>query len=125
MAALFDDTVLNAALDTIDNGNALHICSGAQPANRAAVISQSLADTTLASGDFTDADHPTSGRQVTVAAKSAVAVDVTGTPTFYCVVDATLLLAMTEVDPASPSLTSGSTVDIPAVVFSVADPTVV
>jgi hypothetical protein len=122
VAFFFNDTALDALLGVIDGANALHICSGTAPANRAAVISASLADVAVDAGDFTLADHATSGRQVTVAAQTGVAVDVSGTPTYYCLIDGTNILAYTEVNPASPNLTSGSTVDIPAVVFSVADP---
>lgn len=125
MAAFISDTALDAALGVIDNATALHICSGTAPADRAAVISASLADVAVDAGDFTLADHATSGRQVTVAAQSGVTVDVSGTPTYYCLIDGTNILAYTEVNPSSPNLTSGSTVDIPAVIFSVADPTVV
>lgn len=123
MAFLLHDTVLDAPAAVIDNATALHICSGT-PTDRATAVSQSLADVAVAPGDFTSANHATSGRQVTVAVKNGVTVDVTGTAAHYCLVDATTLLAMTEVDPASPGLTSGSTVNIPAVVFSFADPVV-
>lgn len=122
MAFSLHDTVLDAPAGVIDNATALHIVSGVAPTTRAAVISQNLADVVVAPADFTVADHATSGRQVTVAAKSGVTVDVSGTATHYCLIDATNLLAMTEVDPVSPALTAGSTVNIPAVVFSFADP---
>lgn len=128
MAALFDNSVLDAALDEIGGANALHVCKGT-PTDYASAVnpSNSLASVTLDSGDFTKADHATSGRQITVAAQGDVEVDANGTPAYYCLVNTSTstLLAMTEVDDASPDLTSGSTTDIPAVTFSVADPTVV
>lgn len=123
MAFFYNDTALDALLGVIDNANALYIIKGTAPADRAAVVgSNALADVTLSGGDFTLANHATSGRQVTVAAKSGVTVDASGTPSYYCLIDGTNLLAYTEVNPSSPDLTSGSTVDIPAVIFSVADP---
>ena len=123
MPALFDDAVLDAALDEIATATTLHICEGT-PADFTAVGTSSLASVALTSGDFTKANHATSGRQVTVAAKAGVSVAETGTPGHYCLVDGTTLLARTEVNPASPDLTQNSTVDIPAVTFSVADPVV-
>lgn len=124
MPALFDDTVLNASLNAIAAATTLHICSGT-PTDFASVGSNSLASVALTSGDFAQANHPTSGRQVTVAAQSDVEVTASGAPAYYCLVDTDTLLAMTEVDSASPDLTDGSSTDIPAVTFSVADPTVV
>lgn len=124
MPALFDDSVLDAALNKIATGTALHICSGT-PADRAGVLAASLASVAVDATDFALSNDETSGRQVTVAAQAAVPVTATGTPAHYAIIDATLLLARTEVDPTSPSLTSGSTTDIPAVQFEIADPVVV
>ena len=124
MPALFDDTVLDAALDVIATGTALHICSGT-PADRAAVLTNSLATVALDAGDFAKSNDEVSGRQVTVAAQAGVSVTASGVPAHYCIIDGTTLLARTEVDPTSPDLTSGSTTDIPAVAFEIADPTVV
>lgn len=121
MSFAFNDLVLDAALDKIATATTLRIVSGAAPTTVAAATSQTLATTAVTSGNFTKADH-TSGRKTTVAAKTGVAVTATGTPTHYVLVDATLVLAVTEVDPATPGFTSGSTTDIPAVVFAIGDP---
>lgn len=122
MPALYDDAVLDAALDKIATGTALHICSGT-PATRAAVLTASLATVALTSADFTKANGTTDGRKTTVVAKSGVAVTATGTAAHYCVIDATVLLARTEA--TGPGLTVGSTTDISATAFEVGDPTVV
>lgn len=124
MPALYDDSVLDAALDKIATATALHICSGT-PTTRAEAITNSLATVAVAGGDFTKANGTTDGRKVTVAAKSGVSVTTSGTAAHYCLIDASVLLARTEVDPASPALTSGSTTGIPAVAFELGDPTVV
>lgn len=126
MAALYDNSVLDAALNVIKNGaTSLRICSGT-PTDFATADSETLADVAVTSTDFTGpADHATSGRQVVVAAKADVPVDVGGTPTHYALVSGSVLLAMTEVNPSSPALTAGSSVDIPTVTFSIADPSVV
>lgn len=124
MPALFDSSVQDAALDKIATATALHICSGT-PTTRAAVLTNSLATVTVSSGDFTKAAGNVDGRKVTVAAKAGVAVTASGTAASYCLIDGTTLLARTDVDAASPALTSGSTTGIPAVVFEVGAPTVV
>lgn len=124
MPALFDDSVLDAALDKIATGTALHICSGT-PADRAAVLTNSLATIVLDAGDYVKANGTTDGRKVTVGAQLGVSVTATGTPAHYAIVDATVLLARTEVNPSSPGLTSGSTTDIPAVPFELGDPVVI
>lgn len=118
----FHNDVLDAALNELSEATALHITSGTAPTAVADVTSRSLATAAVTAGNFADADHSGGGRQTTVAAKSGVPVTATGTPTHYVLVDATRVLAVTEVDPATPGFTSGSTTDIPAVVFAVGDP---
>lgn len=118
----YDDTVLDAALDKIATATALHICSGT-PADRAAVLTASLATVAVDGTDFTKANGTTDGRKTTVGAQAGVSVTATGTPSRYALVDATTLLAWADVDPASPGLTSGSTTDIPATAFELGDPT--
>lgn len=121
---LFHDDVLDAALDELDTANALHICSGT-PTDHATTISLSLATVALDAGDYTLGDATPDGRGLTVAAQAGVAVAASGIPAYYCLVDGTRLLARTEVNEQSPDLTEGSTVDIPAVPFSIADPIIV
>lgn len=124
MTAMFDSSVQDAALDKIATATALHICTGS-PDSRATVLSSSLATVAVVSGDFTKAAGSVDGRKVTVAAKAGVAVTSSGTPASYCLIDGTALLARTDVDAASPSLTVGSTTNIPATAFEVGAPTVV
>jgi hypothetical protein len=124
MPALFDPSVQDAALDKIATATALHICSGT-PATRATVLSSSLATVAVSGADFTKAAGNVDGRKTTVAAKSGVSVTTTGTAGSYCLIDGTTLLARTDVNVSSPGLTSGSTTNIPAVVFEVGAPTVV
>lgn len=118
----YDDSVLDAALDKIATATTLHICSGT-PATRATVLSSSLANITVDGSDFTKANGTTDGRKTTVGAQTGVSVTATGTPSRYALIDGTTLLAWADVDPGSPGLTSGSTVDIPAVAFELGDPT--
>lgn len=121
MAALFDSSVQDAALDKIATSVMLRICSGT-PASRATAVTNTLASVSVASGDFTKAAGTVDGRKVTVAAKNGVSVTASGTAASYCLDDGTTLLARTDVNVSSPALTSGSTVNIPVTSFEVGAP---
>jgi hypothetical protein len=120
MAKKVDDTVLDGALNIIDNATRMVVTS-AEPANFAGIAAVALADVVMAGGDFTDANGDTSGRKVTVAAKSGVTVDASGTATHVCLDDGSTLLYVTTC--TSQALTSGNTVNIPAWDIEIADPT--
>jgi hypothetical protein len=117
------DAFFDAAFDYLDQSTVMHVCS-AEPANYAGIAAVSLADVTMvADTDFTKADGDTNGRKCTVAAKSAVPVDATGTATHVAlarVADSTLRYVTT---CTSQALTSGNTVNIPAWKVEIADPT--
>jgi hypothetical protein len=77
----------------------------------------------VADTDYTKANGDTSGRKVTMAAKSSVPVDATGTATHVVlarVADTTLRYVTT---CTSQALTSGNTANIPAWKIELADPT--
>ena len=117
------DATIDAMFDYIDQSTVMHVCS-AEPANYAGIAAVSLADVTMtADTDYTKANGDTSGRKVTVAAKSGVTVDASGTATHIVlarVADTTLRYVTT---CTSQALTSGNTVNIPAWKIEVADPT--
>ena len=121
MAKLANDDVMDGALDIVrNNANSMIACS-AQPTTRTeAVTTYALADVTMASGDFTKANGDTSGRKLTVAAKSTVTVDTSGTANHVALVDGTRLLYVTTC--TSQALTSGNTVNFPAWDIEIADP---
>lgn len=120
MAKFLNDSVLDTLLDKIATGTIMTVCS-AQPTTRTqAVTTYALADVTVAGGDFTKADGDSSGRKVTVAAKSGVTIDASGTATHIAICDATNVLAVTTC--TSQALTSGNTVSIPAWKTEVSDP---
>jgi len=121
MAKFIHDDVLDAALNIIKtNANIMTVCN-AQPTTRAEAIgSMALADVPVATGDFTLANGDTNGRKITVAAKSGVTVDVTGTATHIAICDGTRLLLVTTC--ASQLLTAGNTVNIPTFDDEIADP---
>lgn len=113
------DSVLDAALDKIATATS-QIALAAEPADRAAAISGALATATMAGGDYTNANGDTSGRKVTVGAKSGVSITATGTCTHLALIDGTELLYVTTV--TSKALTNGDTVDMPAWDIELADP---
>jgi len=117
------DATIDAMFDYIDQCNVMHVCS-AEPANYAGIAAVSLASVALTPDtDFTKANGDTSGRKVTVAAKSGVSVTASGTATHIAIArstDSTLRYVTT---CTSQALTSGNTVNIPAWKIEVADPT--
>lgn len=120
MAEFTADAVLDAALAKLATSTRMVITS-AQPANFAGIAAVALADVTMTGGDYVNSDNVTGGgRKVTVAAKSAVPVDATGTATHLCLDDGTTLLHVTTT--TSQGLTTGSTVNIPAWNIAFQDP---
>ena len=121
MAKSVSNDVLDAALNEIATGTIMTACS-AEPTTRAeAVTTYALADVTMTGGDYTNADGDVSGRKVTVAAKSSVTVDSSGTATHVAICDGLVLLYVTTC--TSQALTSGNTVNFPAWDIEIADPT--
>lgn len=120
MAKAVDNSVLDAALDKIATATTMTVCSG-QPANYAGIAAVALGDAVMSGGDYTNADGDTSGRKVTVGAKTSQAVDTSGTATHVALDDGTTLLFVTTC--TSQALTSGNTFDTPAFDIEIADPT--
>lgn len=121
MAKATSDYVLDGLADRLDEGDLMVACS-AQPTTRAeAVTTYALADVAMTPvTDYTKADGDTNGRKVTMAAKSSVLVDTSGTATHVAIVDATQLLDVTTC--TSQALTAGNTVSFPTWKHEVADP---
>lgn len=124
MAKTLSDAVLDAPADVIDQCTRQIVCS-AQPTTYAeANATFALADVTMtADTDYAKANGDTSGRKVTVAAKNAVPIDVTGTGTHVAlvIVASSTLHAVTTM--TSQPLTAGGTVNIPAWDIETGDPT--
>lgn len=114
MAKAISDAAMDAALDYVAGSNLMVVCS-AQPTTYAeATTTYALADVAVAGGDFTKAAGDTSGRKVTVAAKSAVPVDTSGTATHIAFVNSTGSTLRAVTTCTSQAITSGGTVDIPS-----------
>jgi hypothetical protein len=124
MSKAMNDSFADAAFDWLDQCDLIIACS-AQPTTYAeATSTYALADAAMTPDtDFTKADGDTSGRKVTMAAKSSIAVDATGTATHIALCrsgDSSLRYVTT---CTSQALTSGNTVNFPAWDVEIADPT--
>jgi len=121
MAKWVSDAVLDAALDKIATATIQTVCS-AQPTTRAeAVTTYALADVVMAGGDFTKANGTTDGRKTTVASKSGVTVDATGTANHVALCDGTVLLYVTTC--TNQVLTAANTMTFGSWSIEIADPT--
>lgn len=122
MAKVAPDAMIDASLDYVAGCDLMIVCS-AEPSSYAdATTVVDLADVAMAGGDFTKAND-TSGRKVTMGAKSAVPIDHSGTATHIALCksgDTTLRYVTT---CTSQALTAGGTVDFPAWKINIADPT--
>ncbi len=124
MPKTVDDATLDAAFDSLDQCTLMTACSAQPTTYTEAATTFKLADVVMvADTDYTKANGDTSGRKVTVAAKSAVPIDTTGTATFIALSisgSSTLKYVTT---CTSQALTAGGTVDFPAWDIEIADPT--
>lgn len=115
------DSVLDAALDRIATATLMTACSQ-QPANRTeAVTTYKLADVAMSGVDFVKANGDVSGRKVTVAQKSGVTVDTTGTTNHVALSSTTELLYVTTCTPQV--LTAGNTMTFSTWKIETRDPT--
>ena len=121
MAKWANDLMMDASLDYVAGSVRMVACS-AQPANYAGIAAVALADVTLAGGDFTKANGDTSGRKVTVAAKSSVPIDTSGTATHISLDHGTTLRFVTTCTPLALTAGAGNTVNFPSWKDEIADP---
>lgn len=124
MAKSVHNDVLDGAFNILNDADIMTACSAEPTTRTEAVTTYALADVAMTPGtDFTNADDAVSpyGRKCTVAAKSAVPVDTTGTAIYVALCDATRLLYATTC--TSQLLTSGNTVNFPAWKVQIGDPT--
>jgi hypothetical protein len=125
MAKAVDDSVLDGALTVVKTLSESMVACSAQPANYAGVAAVALADVAVATGDFTIANGDTSGRKVTVGAKSAVTIDTSGDATHVALIDVTntTLRYVTTCTTLTLTAGGGNTVNFPAWDIEIADPT--
>lgn len=116
------DNVLDGAWEVLDQANIMTVCAGQPTTRTEAITTNKLADVALTPDtDFTKANGDTSGRKCTVAAKSAVPVDTSGTADHIAFCDDTRLLYVTTM--TSQPLIAGNTCNIPTFAATIADPT--
>jgi len=122
LAKSVHDDVLDGAFDVLDQADLMTVCSAEPTTRTEAITTFKLADVAMTPNtDYTKANGSVSGRKVTVAAKSGVNVDSSGTATHVALVDATRLLYVTTC--TSQALTAANTVNFPAWAIEIADPT--
>lgn len=125
MAKAAHDDVMDGALLVIKNNVTRQVACSAQPTTfTEANATYALADVTMASGDFTIANGDTSGRKVTVAAKSGVLIDTSGTANHVALLDVTnsKLLLVTTCTSQALTANGSNTVNFPAWDDEIADP---
>lgn len=126
MAKAVHDDVLDGAHDIIRNNATRMVACSAQPTTYTeGNATFALADVTMASGDFTKANGDTSGRKMTVGAKSGVLIDTTGTATHVALLDVanSKLLYVTTCTSQALTANGSNTVNFPAWDIELADPT--
>jgi hypothetical protein len=122
LAKIVHDDVLDGAWDVLDQADIMTVCAGQPTTRTEAITTFKLADVAMTPNtDYTKANGTVSGRKVTMAAKSAVPVDSSGTGDHVALCDATRLLYVTTC--TSQVLTAGNTVNIPAWSAELLDPT--
>lgn len=123
MGKLVNDVVLDAALNYIKNNcTRMTACSTQPTTYTEGNATYALADVTVASGDFTVADD-TSGRKVTVAQKTGVTVDSSGTAQHVALLDVSNTALLYVTTATSQALTSGNTMTFNSWKINIADPT--
>lgn len=120
-----NDAVMDAGIDYIDQSNTMHVISAYSAGDGyATVVGNSLADVAVTPDtDFTKANGDVSGRKVTVAAKSAIPVDASGTATHIALVRTTDSSVRYVTTCTPQALVAGNTVNVPAWDIEIADPT--
>ena len=124
MAKVAPDATIDSMFDYIDQCDLMTVCNAEPTTYTEATATFKLADVALTPDtDFTKANGDVNGRKVTVAAKSAVPVDSSGTATHVAIVRTTGTTLRYVTTCTSQVLTSGNTVNIPAWDIEIADPT--
>ena len=119
MAKSVPDAVMDQILDEIATSTLQTVVSDSTTPTD---LTNALADVAMEAGDYTKAqgDAGAGSRKVTMAAKSGVTVDASGTPNHVVLsLTGTIKLITT---CTGPELTAGSTVDFPAWKYEIGVP---
>lgn len=124
MAKTVHDDVLDGALNVIKNNcTRMTICSSQPTTYTEGNATYALADVTMASGDFTVANGSTSGRKVTMAQKTGVTVDSSGTATYVALLDVSNSKLLYVTTCTSQAVTAANTMTFNSWKIEIADPT--
>lgn len=117
----FTDAALDTLLDYAADSDYLCVCSTQPTTYTEAYVTYMLAKVALTSGDFTKADA-TSGRKVTVGAKTGTTITNSGDAQHFALVktSGTTLRGVTTC--TLQHLYAGGTVDTPAFIINILDP---
>jgi len=124
MAKAIPDAILDKTLDEIATATRMVLCNAQPTTYTEANATYALADVTMGGGDFTKANGDTSGRKVTVAAKSGVLIDTSGTGNHIALVRVsdTTLIYVTTCSSQVVTANGSNTVNFPAWDVELADP---
>lgn len=118
------DDVLDGALNILkNNATRLTVCSSQPTTYTEGNATFALADVTIDSTDFTNANGDTSGRKTTIATQTAFPVDSSGTAQHIALLDVANSKLLYVTTCTSQALTAGNTVTTPAWDIEIADPT--
>jgi hypothetical protein len=124
MAKSVATAVLDLALNDIKtNGNKMVVCTSQPTTYTEANTTYKLAEVTMASGDYTLAAGDTSGRKVTMAAKTGISILTSGTAQHVAIVNTTGSALMLVTTCTSQAINTGGTVDIPTWKWEINNPT--
>ena len=117
------DDVLDGALNIIKNNcTRMTACSAEPTTYTEGNATYALADVTLSSSDFTNANGDSSGRKTTVGQKTGVTVDSSGTATHVALLDVTNSKLLYVTTATSQALTAGNTMTFNSWKIEIADP---
>lgn len=125
MAKAANDLMMDAALDYVATATRMIACTAQPTTYTEANSTFALAYVTMAGGDFTKANGDTSGRKVTMGAKSSVLIDTSGTATYVALVRVadSVLIYVTTCTSQALTANGSNTVNFPAWDIEVGDPT--
>ena len=121
MAKAIPDAIMDLMLDQAE-GDRVCVCSAEPTTYTEATSTYKLAIATISGSDFTAANGDTSGRKNTLAAKTGITIDSTGTATHVAIANTTGSSLRRVTTCTSQALTSGGTVDIGSHKHELADP---
>jgi len=123
MAKKADNAFYDGSFDWLSTNMIRQTACSAEPANYAGIAAVALATATMAGGDFTKAAGDTSGRKVTMSAKSGVTIDESGTANHVVLHDNSAILGyVTTSDALVLTAGAGNTVNFPAWKIEIAAP---